>query len=830
MPRPPIPPPSLAAGVLLAASALAACDGGANAPSSAPVAVEPVEAPPAAPVPPAGDPDAMAVPDAEPAAASVDYEGRNRLGGETSPYLLQHQHNPVHWFPWGPEAFETARRLDRPIFLSVGYSTCYWCHVMERESFENEAIARLMNDRFICIKVDREERPDVDDIYMAAVQILTRSGGWPMSVFIEPTSLKPFLGGTYYPPEDRFGRPGFPTVLSQVHDFWTNQRPQVLEQADRVAGAVVQQLSLAAEPVPVDRRTVERGVSVMLSSYDRTDAGFGGAPKFPMPSNLAFLMAAGWDLGPVRDAVKHTLDRMATGGMYDQVGGGFHRYSTDAKWLVPHFEKMLYDNGQLASVYAEAYVRTRDPFHAEIVRETLDYVLREMTDAGGAFLSAQDAEVNHKEGDNYLWTAEEIRAGLTDAGREDLVEFALQVYGLDQGTNFRDPHHAETPPRNVLYLPERPDTLAKRMDLELDAFEERVAALNAALYDIRARRDQPGTDDKVLAAWNGLMIAGFADGGRILQAPAYVDAGARAADFILGTMRGPDGGLLRTYRAGEAKIDAFLEDYAFLIRGLLALHRASGETRFLDEARSLADLARARFRDDDAGGYFDTLAGQSDLFVRTKSTYDGAVPCGASVMIHNLLDLHEATGEEAYLDDATRTLESFSAVLASRPQASMVAMAALQRFIETHPDRIDQPLVVAPGSTDVVVVGASTKAVELAPGESARVELTIQIARGFHINAHRPGPEFLVPLKIELTGGTGVALEVDYPRGDSYHSADIADGEILVHESKVTVPVTIRATGRVGGRPSITVTYQACTDKICHMPKTDVLALRIAGK
>ncbi|MHC4991738.1 MAG: thioredoxin domain-containing protein, partial [Planctomycetota bacterium] len=413
-------------------------------------------------------------------------ELRNRLADETSPYLLQHEANPVHWFPWGPEAFEAARALGRPIFLSVGYSTCYWCHVMERESFENEQIAAIMNEHFICIKVDREERPDVDDIYMRAVQMLNQGhGGWPMSVFLEPGGLRPFIGGTYFPPTDQAGRPGFPTVLEQVAAFWRDRRQDVVQQATMVADAVRQQMAVEFAPQEIGRDEIARAQGQLMSMYDQQDAGFVVAqqrrPKFPIPSALDFLMSTAWDVESNRKAVIHTLDRMATGGMYDQVGGGFHRYSTDEKWLVPHFEKMLYDNGQLASTYAEAYQRTGDAFYAQIIRETLDYVIREMTSPEGGFYSAQDAEVNHREGQNYLWQPGEVRKALSEAGREDLVDLALEVYGFNNGTNFQDPHHPEDEATNVVYLVERPDVMAGRLDLALEEFESRLVAINEIL-------------------------------------------------------------------------------------------------------------------------------------------------------------------------------------------------------------------------------------------------------------------------------------------------------------------------------------------------------------
>jgi uncharacterized protein YyaL (SSP411 family) len=785
-------------------------------PESAPPESAPPETASTAPAPPAPAPPPRHV-----------VEGRNRLGDETSPYLLQHRHNPVHWWPWGPEAIAAARALDMPIFLSVGYSTCYWCHVMERESFENEAVAAIMNERFICIKVDREERPDVDDIYMTAVQVLTGRGGWPMSVFIDPHTLKPFQGGTYFPPEDRQGLPGFKRVLRQMSDVWLQQRERVDEYAARVGQAVEEQLALAEVPVPVGPAQVEAAVSRLLAVYDATNGGFGAGPnKFPTPVNLDLLIATGWDLKPARDAVLHTLDRMAMGGMYDQVGGGFHRYSTDREWLVPHFEKMLYDNGQLASTYAEAYERTRDPYYAQVLRETLDYVLREMTAEDGAFRSAQDAEVNHREGENYLWRPDQVRAALSAAGLDDDVDFALQVYGLDAGTNFQDPHHPEDGPKNVMFLVARPDELAARHGMEPDAFETRLAGVNAALLAVRGGRDQPITDDKVLAGWNGLMIAGMADGGRVLDEPRYIDAARRAAEFLLTSMRTDDGGLLRTSRGGTAKIDAFLEDYAYLVHGLLALHRTTGDFRLRDEAIALADAARTRFWDESGGAYYDTLPGQDDLFVRVKSTYDGATPSGNGVMLNNLVDLHLVTGDASYLDDALATLGALSQTIAERPTGCTTSVRALHRIAERFPERIGTPVPAGPGQKPVQVV-TSLRTVRLAPGASETFDVTLRLAPGYHVNAHEPGIEYLIPLEVTAVADQGIELSVEYPAGDVYAGPE---GTMLVHHDEVRLPVTVTRAGELTAAARLSVTYQVCTDQACLAPETEVLAVRFVAE
>ena len=386
----------------------------------------------------------------------------NRLAEETSPYLLQHAYNPVDWYPWGEEAFAAARQRNVPIFLSIGYSTCYWCHVMERESFEKPEVAKIMNRDFVCIKVDREQRPDVDEIYMTACQVYTRvttgraSGGWPLSLFLDPTTLKPFFAGTYFPPEPGFGKPSFTQLLAGVHDSWGTQRATLEEQSNQVAMMVTRELETQAGVQPLGASLGARAVSGLMSYHDKINGGFGGAPKFPQPVYLELMIAGGWDRPEVQQAVRKTLDAMAIGGIYDHVGGGFHRYAVDADWTVPHFEKMLYDNGQLASLYADVYQRTGDEFYAEVVRGILDYVLREMTAPDGAFLSAQDAEVNAREGGSYIWLPEEIREALGAQDHAQDIDFTMEVYGLAGGSNFKDPHHQDAPPANVLRFKDRP--------------------------------------------------------------------------------------------------------------------------------------------------------------------------------------------------------------------------------------------------------------------------------------------------------------------------------------------------------------------------------------
>jgi uncharacterized protein len=761
--------------------------------------------------------------------ASTDMQHTNRLIRSSSPYLLQHAHNPVDWYEWGEEAFLAAREQDKLIFLSVGYSTCYWCHVMERECFENEDIAQLMNEHFINIKVDREERPDVDDIYMTAVQLITRQGGWPMSMWLEPKSLKPVVGGTYFPPEDSYGRPGFPSVLNQLAEAWRERRGQVVKQAEQIATAVTEVLSQQPPIVPLGHEQVEQAVAMLMRQYDRNHGGFGSAPKFPTPVNLDLLMDVAWERDDVREAATHTLNRMATGGMYDQIGGGFHRYSVDEKWLVPHFEKMLYDNGQLALTYTKAFELTGDAFYERVLRRTLEYVLREMTDdsSGGGFYSAQDAEVDAREGLNYLWTADEVRDVLKRAGLHEDVDFTLEVYGFNRGTNFLDPHHPHDEPKNVVYLIDHPDTLASLLQISEQEFFTRLDRINEVLLAARSRRTQPRLDDKTITGWNGLMIAGFAEAARVLNEPRYLEAAKRAAAFVRQSLRTEDGGLCRTARNGKPGPHAVLEDYAFFAHGLLALHRATDEREYLDHAIELIEAARERFQDEQAGGLFDTLEDQHDLFVRTKGHYDGATPCGNSVMMLNLIEVTDRTGDERYLDEAARSLRAFSGFISQQPTGLTVSVRALHEMLLRTPELVAGGETQADASAERSPVAVSIEPGDLQFDESgtAGLEVTLSIQDGYHINAHEPGIDELVPLTIDLDGN--VDATPHYPRGERLNGAAFADEPVSVHTGQVRVPVTIERTGDMPERLRLMVTYQACTDEACLSPRTEVAQVRV---
>ena len=733
----------------------------------------------------------------------------NRLAEETSPYLLQHAYNPVDWYPWGEEAFAAARERNVPIFLSIGYSTCYWCHVMERESFESPQVAEIMNRDFVCIKVDREQRPDVDELYMTACQVFTRlstgqaSGGWPLNAFLDPNSLKPFFVGTYYPPQPGYGKPSFTQLLEGMHGAWNDQRTQVVAQADQIASLVASELEVQPGVRPLNAGLASQAAASLGQYHDEVNGGFGGAPKFPQPVYIELMVDAAWDDPAIRAAVIRTLDGMAIGGVYDQVGGGFHRYAVDAEWTVPHFEKMLYDNGQLASVYADVHERTDDPYYAEVVRGILDYVLREMTSEDGAFLSAQDAEVDAKEGGSYIWRDADFRAALESQGRGDDVEFAMKVYGLDQGTNFQDPHHREEPPANVLRMQERPGAIAAGMNMDRAVFMDRLRDVNKALLAVRDTRKQPGTDDKVLAAWNGLMIKGMADGGRILEEPRYVEAAERAADAVLEGLAAEGDGLYRTSRGEVAQINAFLEDYAMLAEGLVALYDATGDEQRLEQAAGLVAAARSRFWNDERGGWYDTEADQADLFIRSVNLGDGAVPSGSNTMLLVLLAMNERTGEASYLADAKAAFAGMSANLAQSPVGMARGARAVLRAAKTNPDILPSVQVSAPPATAV-------RPALLKTADPNRWIVRLSIDPSMHINAHEPGDDELIGLSLEaVSGGT---VEVEWPEGVPYRD------EIRIHRGMVDLPVRINRESP-DSPVVIRVGWQACTDTECLRPQ-----------
>ena len=593
----------------------------------------------------------------------------NRLGGETSPYLLQHQHNPVDWFPWGPEALAKARAQSRPIFLSIGYSACHWCHVMERESFEDPQIAALMNEHFICIKVDREERPDLDNLYMAAVQAMTGHGGWPMSVFLTP-DLQPFYGGTYYPPEDRRGMPGFPRILDGVALAWRDRRGEVAASAAQMT-AQLQSLGEVPEPIGgLDLSLLDNAYQKLARAYDPLHGGFGDAPKFPHPMDLRVLLRHHHRTGEKHalEMVTHTLDRMARGGIYDHLLGGFARYSTDDRWLVPHFEKMLYDNALLATTYLEAYQATREPDLARVARQTLDYVVDRMTVPEGAFAATEDADSEGVEGKFYVWSLAEVVETLGPVAGQTFAA----AYGVSESGNWEG--------SNILHMPRPLRDTAVKIGRDIEGLRAELDASRALLLAARDRRVPPSKDTKVLTAWNGLMIAAMAEGSAILGDRRYLDAASRAAGFLLDTMRTPEGRLFRSYKDGRARLNGYLDDYACLIDGLTRLFEVSGEGRWIEAAIGLCSAMIEEFGDA-AGGFYYTGRGHEALIARQKDTFDNATPSGNAMAATALLRLAALTGREDFESAGRRALEAVQAIMAKTPTAAGQSLIALDSLL-----------------------------------------------------------------------------------------------------------------------------------------------------
>ena len=604
----------------------------------------------------------------------------NQLANETSPYLLQHANNPVDWYPWGPEALERAKSEDKPILLSVGYSACHWCHVMERESFENPEIAKLMNDNFVSIKVDREERPDIDSIYMSAVQAMTGHGGWPMTVFLTPEG-KPFYGGTYFPPEDRGGMPAFPRVLEGLAEAYQNNKDDITTTTDQLLERMRLITSGGAPGIePLTEDVMFQGFRSIASDFDDRHGGMGMQPKFPQPMTYEFLLR--YYLRSENPEALHmvelTLERMARGGIYDQVGGGFHRYSTDTFWLVPHFEKMLYDNALLVKLYLHAYQVTGKPLYKRIVEETLDYVRREMMDADGGFYSAQDADSEGVEGKFFVWLPHEIFDILGD----DDGEIIARYYGVTQHGNFEG--------RNILHVVGDVSVIAAEANLSVEEVEATIQRAKQKLYDVREQRIHPERDDKVLTSWNGLMLRAFAEAAAILGRSDYADVAKRNAKFLMDNMV-EDGRLLRTYKAhsepgqsgGKAKLNGYLEDYAFLIDGLLALHEVSFDQRWLADAIRLGKSMVELFWDEAEGQFYDTGTDHEELVVRPRDVADNAIPSGSSMATDVMLRLAVITGDPDMERRASTGLRSVRDLMARIPAGAGNWLSALDFYLSS---------------------------------------------------------------------------------------------------------------------------------------------------
>jgi len=597
-----------------------------------------------------------------------DKKYANHLKGQQSPYLLQHADNPVDWYPWGEEALQKAKKENRPIFLSIGYSTCHWCHIMEHESFENPAIAEVMNQNFVCIKVDREERPDLDNIYMQSVMALTGSGGWPLSVFLTPEG-KPFYGGTYFPPEDKYGRPGFKSLLLTIAQAWESKQEEISKATGELQNYLDSQLA-KVRAGEISDTLLKSAFQALASNYDSTYGGFGSAPKFPMSHNLSFLLTYWYrsDRTQALEMVEKTLQRVARGGINDHLGGGFHRYSTDPYWLVPHFEKMLYDQAILSRTYLEAYQVTKNEFYAQVAKEIFDYVLRDMTHSQGGFYSAEDADSEGKEGKFYVWQPKEIKQIL---GEKD-GELFCQIFDVADTGNFEG--------ENILHLQKSWELLSKIHGLSSEELQKFIQESKKKLFEGREKRIRPHRDDKILADWNGLMIASLAYGYTVLGDKQYLKAAEQSANFILNNLQ-KHGRLLKHYRIKAAEIPGYLDDYAFFIHGLIELYQASFDPRWLKEALRLTGDMLSLFWDKDKGGFF--FAGQDSekLISKTKEIYDGAFPSGNSMAVYDLLRLGKLTMRPEYIDRAAQALKSFAGTIAENPSAYCQMLIALDFYL-----------------------------------------------------------------------------------------------------------------------------------------------------
>ncbi len=751
----------------------------------------------------------------------TEQQRRNRLAQATSPYLLQHADNPVDWFPWGKEAFEKAQREDKIVFLSVGYSTCHWCHVMARESFSDPEIADLLNAHFVSVKVDREERPDVDEVYMRSVLLLTNGhGGWPMSVFLTPEG-KPFFGGTYFPPHQ------FKALLREIARVWQQERERVLQVAEEVAHLVQAELELVApaewahlssEPV------LQSAEDMLLRQLDRLNGGFERAPKFPPHPALQFLLQryAATQRPALWEAVELTLQRMARGGLYDHIGGGFHRYCVDEIWLVPHFEKMLYDNAQLAPLYAQAFASGGEGFFRFVAEETYAFLLREMRSPQGAFYSAVDAESlplenpngPKEEGAFYLWRPHEVKAAL---GEED-SELFCKIYNISGDPNFVNPHtgYSGCIP-NLLGTPLA--QWAKALGVTEGELWHRLRALREELRLARDQRPRPHRDDKVLTSWNALAIYGFAVGYRFLGDERYRAAAEEAAEFIFTLLRRPDGTLWHSYRNGVAQGEGMLDDYAFLLVALLELHEITGQPHWLGEARALADLMVRWFWDEGAGGFWFTRE-RSDMFTRSKPAFDGAEPSPNGMAALGLLRLAKKTGERGYATLAQRTIQTFGGLFMRFPRGFFTLLSALHEWQKTH-----QTMVCLAPPEPIEQIAIEPSPIVLKSGETITLQVKINIADGWHLY----GPELVAgfrPTHLNCESRLLRVEETGFP-SPSLHSFSFADLPVPVYAGVLTVAVKVRAIQEGSETALFRLRYQACDAQRCLEPSEKTLPVLV---
>ena len=812
---------------------------------------------------------------------SVADAGRvNRLSRETSPYLLLHSKNPVDWYPWGPEAFEKAKREQKPIFLSIGYSSCYWCHVMERLVFENEEIARYMNEHFVNIKVDREERPDVDEIYMLALQVYQQlsggggGGGWPLSIFLTPDG-QPIAGGTYFPPKDSDHQMGFPSIMKRMVDAWTNQREQVEQASATITDYVRREMrpGLVLEKPDLTRDLVNAVVRSVVQSQDPEFGGFDfslespNSPKFPVPVKLALLQYQQQQSpsSDVEQALSKTLQALAAGGIRDHLAGGFHRYSTDRYWVLPHFEKMLYDNAQLADVFTEAYRSTKRQEYREVAEDTLDFILTEMADPKGGFHSALDAETEGVEGRYYVWSLDQVER----FGGPHAHDF-IATYGMLEAAPFEHGY--------VLHLPQPLLDTATELKVPPQELRVRLQDVRGRLLEARRRRPAPLKDDKILTSWNGLMVRAFANAASVLGQQRYLDAADRGMMFLLTSMRDEEGRLLRTWRADTAKLNAYLDDYAFVVDALLTLHLTTRDEKWLNAARRLTDDQIRLFWDETDGAFFFTSHHHEELLARTKNGWDSVLPSGNSVSARNLIRLASLTGENSYREKARKILEIFAPQFEQNPRGAACMALALGEFLDETDYRSLRDRIAAtpagpaqdaeapsnesspaqksnsetPPSQSIAdskspATGSETPTADktanhrvtakaflandrLPAGGESQIGILLTIQPGWHINTNPSNPEFLIPTTVELTSKLGVTMSSPvYPAGGEIKLEGI-DSAYHVYEGEVLVTASLKIPESAAGKLEefeLTIRYQACNDDNCERPKTLKFAARV---
>jgi uncharacterized protein YyaL (SSP411 family) len=721
----------------------------------------------------------------------------NRLIFEDSPYLLQHAHNPVDWYPWGEEAFSTAHEQNKPVFLSIGYATCHWCHVMEEQSFENIQVADILNHHFISIKVDREQYPDIDQIYMSAVTLLTGHGGWPMSSFLTHEG-KPFFGGTYYPPSS------FIDLLEKINQAWTNQQPALLDQAEQISATVINANKAQEQAVELGQNTFQTAVNSIMAQYDAEQGGFSPAPKFPNEPLLMLLLRALERQAnkPVQDALEHTLSAMACGGIYDQVGGGFHRYATDPHWLVPHFEKMLYNQAYLARIYAQAFIQTGNTFYARITRQTLDYVLREMTTDSGVFYSATDADSEGVEGTFFVWSKTEIEQ-LLDA---DDAQFIIDLFGVTEHGNFEG--------SNIFCLPSNLDHIAETQETSIDELLARLDPLLETLRDYRQQRIPPLTDDKIIVAWNGMLITALAEISATLNEPRYLQAAERAANTLWVKQRTNNSTLWRINLNDKASIPARQDDYAHFTEALLALYDVSGKSSYLQQAESLAEAMLEQFLDADSGAL--VMGRESLLFSQPKDSYDGALPSGNAIAIRVLSKLANRTGNQSFKQRANLILQAFSGSITRQPgaYAYMIAQQDEMQFGES-------------GYYQYAASGAIKINYCLTQqDQDLQLQININIADDWHINSNIAEQPSQIPTRLQLEKNSGWEISsTTFPKPIT-KTLDFGTNSLTLFEGDITMNATLVSTiATPVFLVLMTLELQACNQETCLAPETIHLRL-----